>query len=112
MGVAMQRVGLIGFPVGHSVSPAMHNAAFAALGLADWHYDLLPTHLEELPQRLQALKTGEFVGANVTIPHKQNVKPYLDSIVLAARSIDAVNTIVVEEGRLVGHNTDSAGFIL
>jgi shikimate dehydrogenase len=108
----MNRVGLIGFPVGHSVSPAMHNAAFEALGLTEWHYELLLTPLEELPQRLQSLKNGEFMGANVTIPHKQNVMPHLDSIVMAARSIDAVNTIVVEDERLVGHNTDSAGFIL
>lgn len=110
--MTIKRVGLIGWPVEHSVSPAMHNAAFRALGLTEWQYDLLPTPNSELAQRIDTLVENSFVGCNVTIPHKKAIMPLLDRVVLAARSIDAVNTIVVEDGQLVGHNTDSAGFIL
>lgn len=107
-----KRVGLIGYPVEHSVSPAMHNAAFETLGLIDWHYELLPTPPESLVERIAALKTEGFVGANVTIPHKQGVMPLLDRVMMAARGIGAVNTIFIEEGRSEGHNTDSVGFIM
>ncbi len=107
----MPQVGLIGDPVAHSISPAMHNAAFQALGLNDWRYTLLPTPLPELPQRVASLR-DQFWGANVTIPHKRHVIEYLDNVVLAARSIEAVNTIIREDDRLVGHNTDSAGFVI
>lgn len=106
------RVGLLGWPVEHSLSPAMHNAAFQALDLTGWRYELLPTPPDELPARVTELVEMGFVGANVTIPHKQTVIPLLDNVVLAARSIKAVNTIVVEAGQLTGHNTDVAGFIL
>ena len=107
----MPRVGLIGHPVEHSISPAMQNAAFQAVALVDWSYELLLTPLPDLAGRIQNLRTS-FKGANVTIPHKRNVIDYLDNVVLAARSIEAVNTIILENNQLVGHNTDSAGFIL
>lgn len=107
----MPRVGLIGHPVEHSISPAMQNAAFQAVGLTDWRYELMSTPLETLPARIQDLRDTA-IGANVTIPHKYNVIEHLDSVVLAARSIETVNTIIREDNRLVGHNTDSAGFIL
>lgn len=106
------KVGLIGYPVEHSVSPAMHNAAFEALGLTDWHYELLLTPPDAVEARIQSLIPDGYMGANVTVPHKQAVMPYLDSVSLAARGIGAVNTIVLEDGRLEGHNTDSAGFML
>lgn len=109
----MNKVGLIGYPVEHSVSPAMHNAAFAHLGMVDWHYDLLPTPPAELPQRIQALKSDGYVGANVTVPHKQAVISLLDRVGLAARGVNAVNTIVRNDAeQLEGHNTDTPGFIL
>lgn len=110
--MGMKRVGIIGWPVEHSLSPAMHNAAFAALGLTDWHYELLPTPKEELAARIGNLVKDGFVGANVTVPHKQAVMPLLNNVTLAARGIGAVNTIVIEEGRAEGFNTDSPGFIL
>lgn len=103
------RVGLIGWPVEHSVSPAMHNAAFEALGLP-WRYTLIPTAPDRLEQEVANLRGGGFRGVNVTVPHKQSVMPYLDEITEAARAIGAVNTIVVEGGRLIGHNTDADGF--
>ncbi len=103
------RVGLIGWPVEHSVSPAMHNAAFEALGLP-WRYALIPTAPDRLERELANLRSGGFRGANVTVPHKQSVIPYLDEISEAARAIGAVNTIVTEDGRLKGYNTDADGF--
>lgn len=109
----MKKVGLLGFPVEHSISPAMHNAAFAHLGLDDWHYELLPTPPDKLAQRLPQLIAEGYVGLNVTVPHKQSVVPLLDSVGMAARGIGAVNTILIDhEGRTEGHNTDSPGFVL
>jgi shikimate dehydrogenase len=106
-----QRVALIGWPVEHSVSPAMHNAAFAALGL-DWHYELMPTPPAQVAAALAALKAGNYRGANVTVPHKEAVLPYLDDVTVSAREIGAVNTIVQRDGRWIGLNTDDQGFIM
>lgn len=102
-------VGLIGWPVEHSRSPAMHNAALAALGL-DWRYILLPTPLDQLAEVVARIRSGELHGANVTIPHKQAVMPYLDEIDPAAQAVGAVNTIVKQADRLIGFNTDTLGF--
>ena len=103
-------VGLIGWPVRHSVSPALHNAAFAALGL-NWAYVPLPVAPERVGEALRGLRALGLRGANVTVPHKQAVMPFLDALSDAARTIGAVNTIVVEDdGRLVGDNTDARGF--
>lgn len=104
------RVGLLGWPVEHSVSPAMHNAAFDALGLP-WRYTLLPTPPGRIETALTNLRAQGYRGANVTVPHKQAVMPHLDAISDAARAIGAVNTIVVQEDRLIGHNTDGDGFL-
>lgn len=101
-------VGIIGWPVAHSVSPAMHNAAFHALGM-DWRYELLPTPPDAVEQRVSELRAPELAGANVTIPHKQAVIPYLDQVVDAASVVGAVNTIVATQEKLVGYNTDVAG---
>jgi len=102
-------VGLIGWPVEHSRSPLMHNAAFAARGL-DWQYVLLPTSFDQLQAALDQIRSGELAGANVTIPHKSAVMPLLDEVDPAAEAICAVNTIVVRDGRLIGCNTDAIGF--
>ena len=102
-------VGLIGWPVEHSRSPAMHNAAFVALGL-NWRYILLPTPLEQLADIVARIRSGELQGANVTIPHKQAVMPFLDAIDPAAQAVGAVNTIVKQDERLIGFNTDTLGF--
>ncbi len=102
-------VGLIGWPVGHSRSPAMHNAAFAALGL-DWRYILLPTPPDQVEAVVARIRSGELQGANVTIPHKEAVMPFLDEINPAAQAVGAVNTIVRQGDRLIGYNTDILGF--
>jgi shikimate dehydrogenase len=107
-------VGLIGWPTGHSVSPRMHNAAFAALGL-DWCYVPLPVATEpgtRIAEAVSGLRALGLRGANVTIPHKQAVIPYLNYLTPAAQAIGAVNTIVVQaDGSLLGDNTDAPGFV-
>lgn len=104
----MQRVGLIGDPVAHSRSPAMQNAAFAAVGLTT-RYEVWPTPPDALAQRAAALRTADVLGANVTIPHKRAIMPLLDELAPTAQAVCAVNTIVHVGDRLVGHNTDAAG---
>lgn len=105
-----KQVGLIGWPIKHSLSPAMHNAAFAKLGL-DWTYVLLPTPPGQLAQALEELLGRDFVGSNVTMPHKRAVIPHLDELSDAARLIGAVNTIHIQDGKLIGENTDAIGFL-
>jgi len=102
--------GLIGWPVEHSLSPAMHNAAFAGLEL-DWVYVPLPVYPDHLGEAVRGLRALGFAGANVTIPHKQAVLAHLDEVSYAAQVIGAVNTIQVRDGLLYGENTDAAGFI-
>lgn len=107
-------VGLIGWPVSHSVSPPMHNAAFAALGL-DWCYVPLPVPIDpaaRIDEAVHGLRALGLRGANVTVPHKQAVMSHLDWLTPAAQAIGAVNTIRVEDdGALSGDNTDAPGFI-
>ncbi len=103
--------GIIGWPVTHSLSPAMHNAAFAALGL-DMAYVPLPVAPDStLKTAVKGLRGLGFRGANVTMPHKRAVAPFLDRVADDARLIAAVNTIVVDGGVLVGYNTDVGGFV-
>lgn len=108
------RVGLIGWPVDHSISPAMQNAAFRALGLA-WHYDLLPAPPGQVGSLLVGLAAQGYRGANVTVPHKQAVLPFLARVAGEAQAIGAVNTLVLQTedaaGGWAGHNTDGAGFL-
>lgn len=105
-----QLIGLIGWPVSHSRSPAMHNAAAAALGL-NWAYVPLPVRPDDLPTAVSALSALGFRGVNVTVPHKQAVLPLLQELDDGARALGAVNTILVaENGRLTGYNTDWTGF--
>ncbi len=103
-------VGLIGWPVEHSLSPTMHNSAFAVLGL-NWCYVPLPVPPERLGEAIAGLRALGFVGANVTVPHKQAVMSYLDEVTSGAQAIGAVNAIVVREGRTIGYNTDWQGFL-
>ena len=103
-------IGLIGWPVGHSHSPAMHNAAAAALGI-DWAYVPLPTRPEALVAGLAGLAALGFRGVNVTVPHKAAVLPYLDAVYPVAEIIGAANTLVVSDGKLIGFNTDWSGFL-
>jgi len=102
--------GLIGDPVEHSMSPAMHNAAFKKAGL---DYVYLPFHVTagNLSGAINGLKSLDLRGVNVTIPHKVAVIPLLDELEPIAQKISAVNTIVNDEGYLKGYNTDAAGFL-
>lgn len=107
-------LGLIGYPVGHSLSPSIHNAALHTLGLAG-DYRLfsippLPDGLAPLEKLLDMLRRGELNGLNVTIPHKRSVFPLVDELTPAAQSIGAVNTLYTRKGSLVGDNTDALGF--
>ena len=102
-------VGIIGDPVTHSRSPAMHNAAFAALGL-DWVYVPLPVRSADLAAAVAAVRALGLAGVNVTVPHKEAVLPHLDALTPLARRVGAVNTIVARDGRLLGDNTDVHGF--
>lgn len=110
-----QLVGLIGWPVEHSVSPAMHNAAFDALGL-NWRYVPLPVAPGQVEAAVRGVRALGFRGVNVTVPHKQAVMPALDEIGPAAGALGAVNTVVAgrdSTGRttLRGDNTDAPGFL-
>jgi shikimate dehydrogenase len=104
-----KRVVLIGHPVAHSLSGAMHSAAFEALGI-DATYELWDRTALQLPDAIAELRTDDFLGANVTIPHKERVVPMVDRLTEDAHATGAVNTITREGRRLVGHNTDVPGF--
>lgn len=102
-----QLCGLLGNPVDHSLSPAIHNAAFQALGL-DFVY--LAFKVEDLEGAIRGIRAlGNLRGFSVTIPHKVAVLPLLDEVEPTATHIGSVNTIVVERGRLTGYNTDASG---
>jgi shikimate dehydrogenase len=103
--------GVLGFPVAHSRSPAMMNAAFGELGL-DWRYLKLPLPPERFGQTVRALAGSGYRGANVTIPHKLAAHDLADELSEAARAIGAVNTLSFEEGgRIAGDNTDAGGLL-
>lgn len=102
-------VGLLGDPVAHSRSPQLHNAAFAALGL-DYVYVPFAVTACDLPAAVAGLRALGLRGANVTVPHKVAAASLLDELDETAAALGAVNTIVVEGGRLRGFNTDVAGF--
>ncbi|HNB52149.1 MAG TPA: shikimate dehydrogenase [Anaerolineales bacterium] len=110
-------LGLLGYPVSHSLSPKLHQAALMAAGLegAYWLYPVPPGEgggeLLELKELLGKVRAGEVQGLNVTIPHKQTVIPYLDELTPTARAIGAVNTIYLREDKLIGDNTDAPGFL-
>lgn len=103
-------VGIFGWPVGHSLSPIFQNAAFEALGL-DYRYVPLSVRPEDLADAVRGFRAMNFAGANLTIPHKEAVIPFLDELAPTAAMMGAVNTIEVSQGRLVGHNTDGDGFV-
>ena len=103
-------VGVIGWPVEHSVSPPMHNAAFRALGL-DWCYVPLPVAPAQVEAAVLGAAALGFQGLNVTVPHKQAVLALMDELTPEARAIGAVNTVVLGERSCLGHNTDAQGFV-
>jgi len=103
-------VGLIGYPLGHTVSPAMHNTAFTHLGI---DYEYVPFEIEsrDLSDGVNGLRALHVAGFNVTVPYKEKVIPLLDEVTELARIIGAVNTVLNQDGKLIGYNTDGAGFI-
>jgi shikimate dehydrogenase len=107
--VTHRTVELLGWPLGHSVSPAFQNAGFAALGLAIV-YRPHPVAPGDLPAAVMALRRPDCLGANVTVPHKEETAALVDELTPAARRAGAVNTVINHGGRLVGHNTDLGGF--
>jgi shikimate dehydrogenase len=103
--------GVLGFPVGHSRSPEMMNAAFHVLGL-DWRYLRLPLPPERFDEAVRALPGSGYRGANVTIPHKLAAHDLADELSDAARAIGAVNTLTfADDGRITGDNTDAGGLL-
>lgn len=114
MSLAYYTLGLIGYPLDHSLSPRLHAAALRACKLSG-EYRLVPVNpSEHAEEKLQALleevRQGHLQGLNVTIPHKQAVLPFLDRLSRTAQGVRAVNTIYCRDGKLVGENTDAAGF--
>jgi shikimate dehydrogenase len=108
-------LGLIGWPLDHSYSPRLHQAALEAAGL-DGDYRLMPVPPAPegspgLEQALEDLRQGDWDGLNVTIPHKRTVLPYLDQLSQTAQGVGAVNTIIRRSGGLIGENTDVPGFL-
>lgn len=109
----MIKLGLIGYPVSHSLSPRIQNAALKASGL-DGDYSLFPItpdDMEGLKSLLVRVRSGEITGLNITIPHKQNVIEFLDELTPTAKTIGAVNVIYMRDDKLLGDNTDAAGFL-
>lgn len=110
IGAATRLICLLGHPVGHSRSPAMHNAAFSSQGL-DLRYLAFDVSPGDLSAAVDGLRALGVVGANVTVPHKERVIPLLDDVDPEALRTGAVNTIVNRDGLLLGHNTDIEGFL-
>ncbi|MXX82223.1 MAG: shikimate dehydrogenase [Chloroflexi bacterium] len=106
--MAQKRVGVIGFPVEHSLSPIMHNAAFAALGMRDWRYDAMSIPPDILRLGLREPMQHGYIGINVTVPHKEAIMQYVRADD-TARAIGAVNTVDFRTG--LGTNTDAAGLL-
>jgi shikimate dehydrogenase len=108
----IKRLGVLGWPVAHSRSPAIHNAALAALGLEDWRYQRLPVPPALFAEATRALGPSRFVGANVTIPHKRAALALADRAGETARAIGAANTLsFAPDGTIVAENTDAPGLI-
>lgn len=104
------RFGLIGESIDYSLSPVFQQAALDAVGISST-YELLPTTAEEIPARLEALRSGEFHGVNVTVPHKERFFAEVDECSEIATAIGAVNTILCRDGKLIGDNTDVHGSV-
>ncbi len=108
----MRRLAVIGHPVAHSRSPQMQRAALAALGLGEeWSYEAIDVTPEDFEERVRAMPAEGYVGANVTVPHKEAAMALADTPTEMAREIGAANTLVFAGGRIAAHNTDAGGLI-
>lgn len=105
-----KNLGVIGYPIKHSLSPIIQNAAISKAKV-DYSYIAMPIESNDLEIAVKGLKALNFTGFNVTIPHKVNIMQYLDVIDEAAKIIGAVNTVHIKDGKLYGYNTDAIGFI-
>lgn len=105
-----KNLGVIGYPIKHSLSPVIQNTAIQEAGI-DYAYIAMPIAPEDLEKAVIGLKALNFTGFNVTIPHKVNIMQYLDEIDEMANLIGAVNTVHIKDGKLYGYNTDAIGFI-
>jgi shikimate dehydrogenase len=105
--------GLVGYPLGHSLSPKIHTAALTACGLRGKYslFPIWPDDIQGLKSLLARVREKEIDGLNITIPHKQTVIPMVDELTSTAKAIGAVNTIYLRENKLIGDNTDAAGFL-
>ncbi len=107
-----RRLGVLGWPVAHSRSPAMHNAALAALGMDGWRYQRLPVSPQRFDETVRALGQAGFLGANVTIPHKHAALALAEEASEAARAIGAANTLTfATDGSIAAENTDAPGLL-
>ena len=102
---------ILGFPIGHSLSPKMHKAAFEAAGFPNYNYIAIPIQTGRLFLAVDGLKGLGFRGANVTIPHKSTIMKFIDAVDSDAMIIGAVNTLVNDGGMITGYNTDVTGFL-
>jgi shikimate dehydrogenase len=108
----MKRLAVLGHPVAHSRSPAMHSAALKELGLADeWSYEAIDVAPDELEPRVRSMAAGECVGANLTIPHKEAALALADELSETAREIGAANTLSFAAGSIRADNTDAPGLL-
>ncbi len=107
---ATRLAALFGYPARYSLSPSLHNAAYAAMGI-DARYVVLPVQPEDLGVAVASVRAFDMLGASVTLPHKEGVIEFLDEISPTANALNAVNTIVNDSKRLIGHNTDGDGFV-
>src|ERR1700733_7019953 len=105
----MKNAAVIGDPIGHSLSPALFSRLARLEGINDFHYEARRVTEKELPDFFQTAKS-ELIGFNVTIPHKEDVIPYLNKVSPAALAIGAVNVVSFSQGLGEGHNTDVSGF--
>jgi len=109
----MIKLGLIGYPVSHSLSPKIQNAALKACDLEGEYslFPIAPDDMQALKDLLDRVRSGEITGLNVTIPHKQNAIQFMDELTPTARAIGAVNVIYLRGDTLIGDNTDAPGFL-
>ncbi|MFO7817589.1 MAG: shikimate dehydrogenase [Thermodesulfobacteriota bacterium] len=105
-----QIYGIVGHPLGHTLSPALHNWGFSEKGLTDKIYCSWPVEPKKLSEFMTAFQLLNIAGASVTIPHKEDIIPYLDELTPAARQIGAANTLLRQRGKIIGDNTDVHGF--
>ena len=105
----MKKYFVIGNPIDHSLSPKLHNH-WLKINKIDAIYDKIKLEENEIKNFIQDIKQQKIIGCNVTVPFKKSVIPFLDKLSLAAEQTQSVNTIVFDDGDLVGHNTDIAGF--